>query len=531
MARRDGIDDDWASMDDLLPENGALVYKDEKPKSKWDDLETPEMPREERRGFSRLAKRSSDPDEDSAEILKKKKGKRKRREISLDMVEDEDFDAIDQEEDELADIPDDLSDDGEYESDLGLPDEDDWDGGVMDDLLDVDDYVDEDDEESDEEFLARQETLKGTKKSVVPRAIRRVHHEFETEEPVPEMQKEARTPVVAKKVEKPKDRAVVRREGSAVARTEKREVLRRSGERKVATRREVQPIVPMKKVETRVVAAPKGGKELLPLRAREIERVVGETKGEAELLLETSEMPGPIYEPEPHEKEDIKVLQDKLVAGFLYGAGQLEKARVTLNEGDEKAVLAGMRDGRFGRKAQRGLIKSLKSPVERFGEDGMDRRLGVAAEKERRILAYHTGVGFANWRETDGVTIQEFLRKYPLPQDFDAASDGFLKVIRRNSGDVTYKDYVEAMERFKWQIYGVRQDYYEALKLLIRRSEEQVTTPTGLIELDAAGVKEILGAIRIEGDAWIEGALESTNQSPVTMRPGLAPVSFAFSRR
>ena len=177
---RDDIDN-WANLDDLVADsvNGdssekkGLVFGDDEPKSKWDELDTPEMPQEEkRRGFSRIAKRSVDPDEDSSSFLKKK---RKKKELSLDDIEGTDFDAIDADEDELADIPDEI-DDAEYEDDLGLEDDEDYDGGVMDDLLDVDDYVGEDEDiETDEEFMARQRALKGGKAvSRTPRSIRRV---------------------------------------------------------------------------------------------------------------------------------------------------------------------------------------------------------------------------------------------------------------------------------------------------------------------------------------------------------------------
>lgn len=502
---RDDIDN-WANLDDLVSdsisgaetEKKGLVFGDDKPKSKWDELDTPEMPQEEkRRGFSRIAKRSADPDEDSSSFLKK--NRKKKKELSLDDIEGTDFDAIDADEDELADVPDEL-DDAEYEEDLGLED-DDFDGGVMEDLLDVDDYVGEDEDlETDEEFMARQKALKGGKAvshtAHTPRAIRRAEN------------------TAVRRVEAP--RAALKPESHSIA------VKPKTALKPAVTTRQPRTVVPLREVETRVIAAPKGEDEQLPMRARQIEREVLKPE-EVELPMETSEMPAAIYEPEPHEKEDEKVLQDKLVAGFLYGGAQLEKARVNISDADVTAVLTGMRDGRFGRKSQRDLIKSVKSPIERFGEDGVDRRLGVAAEKERRILAYHTGVGFANWRETDGVTIKDFLKKYPLPQDFDAASEGFLRVIRKNSGDVTYGDYVKAMENFKWQIYGARQDYFEALKLLIRRSEEQVTTATGLIELDEAGVKEIVSFARVEGDAWVEGQMERKLTMPTILRNKLTP--------
>ena len=575
---RDDIDN-WANLDDLVADsvNGGsgekkgLVFGDDEPKSKWDELDTPEMPQEEkRRGFSRIAKRSVDPDEDSSSFLKKK---RKKKELSLDDIEGTDFDAIDADEDELADIPDEI-DDAEYEDDLGLEDDEDYDGGVMDDLLDVDDYVGEDEDiETDEEFMARQRALKGGRAvSRTPRSIRRAADSTQAASSegvllARGMPNTARSgdPSSSHLTASERSTRVPLRQSKAVLRPESRTiavkpktVLRpalRASERQISTKmlaedrrlarkaeqelmmRQPRTVVPLREVETRVIAAPEGQEERLPMRARQIEREVLQPE-EVELPMETSEMPAAIYEPEPHEKEDEEVLQDKLVAGFLYGGAQLEKAKVNISDADVTAVLTGMRDGRFGQKSQRDLIKSVKSPVERFGEDGVDRRLGVAAEKERRILAYHTGAGFANWRETDGVTIKEFLKKYPLPQDFDAASEGFLRVIRKNSGDVTYGDYVKAMENFKWQIYGTRQDYFEALKLLIRRSEEQVTTATGLIELDEVGVKEIVSFSRVEGDAWIEGPMERKLTMPTILRNKLTPkwklelenITLAFSQ-
>lgn len=498
MTRDGRIDGDWADLDELVAEDKGLVFGDDTPKSKWDELKTPEMPVEKTR-----KKRSVDPDEDSSSFLKKK---RKRKEVSLEEALGEDFDAIDADEDELADIPDEISDD-DYDAE---PPEDDDDFGVMSDLLDVDDYVEEENTETDEQFLERQAALRGGKAVSTPRAIRSAQNS-----PSRAIQRRSEAGLAreshdkAVMVKKAPQRPAVRSYDEIVLKPKLSPALR--------------PVAPLViPEETRIIASPEGDSgEKLPLKAKEIEReVMKSAEVEPPMVVEETDEE---YEPEPHEKEDIDVLKDKLVAGFLYGPGQLEKPRVNVSRDDTNAVLSGIRDGRYGRKAQRDLIKSLKSPVERFGEDGVDRRLGVAAEKERRILAYHTGIGFSNWRETDGVSIKEFLKKYPLPQDFDAASEGFLGVIRKSSGDVTYADYVSAMENFKWQIYGIRQDYFEALKLLVRKSEEQITTATGLIELDQVASREIIGSTRIEGDAWIEGSLERKLTIPVILRNKLVP--------
>jgi len=159
---------------------------------------------------------------------------------------------------------------------------------------------------------------------------------------------------------------------------------------------------------------------------------------------------------------ESEAMQRKIIWAFLHGTQMLEKSDVPVDSQSEMLVFAGMRDGRITETDERELLNAIKSPVDKYGENGVYRRL--VDEREQRILAYHTGVGFTNPEQTDGVTVKQFLKKYPLPQDFEAAAAGFLKTVRRNSSDSTYAEYVNALRNFKWQIYGNRQLFYEQLQ-------------------------------------------------------------------
>lgn len=242
---------------------------------------------------------------------------------------------------------------------------------------------------------------------------------------------------------------------------------------------------------------------------------------EAEMAREVAELEA--EEPEMLvESEPQAVVQRKLIAAFLYGPGVFDKTDVVLKENDEELVLSGMRDGRITEAAARDLLFSIKDPIKKYGEDGVDRRLGYA-EKERRILSYMTGRGFNGWKQTDGVTIREFSKKFPLPMDFEAAGNGFLKVIRGHSSEKGFYEYVKAMRNFKEQIYGLRRLYAREIANLQRRSAEQVTTEAGLIEVGQAEARNMMNSTIVRGEMWVDGAIERRLTTQVLLRNGLIP--------
>ena len=237
---------------------------------------------------------------------------------------------------------------------------------------------------------------------------------------------------------------------------------------------------------------------------------------------EVAELEAEVREEEGVDDEPAEIVQRKIIAAFLYGNSVLEKENVVLRASDEEMVLSGMRDGRITEKDERNLLLSIKDPVTKYGEDGVDRRLGMA-EKERRILAYMTGMGFNGWEQTDGVSIKDFKKRFPLPGDFEAASQGFLKVIRSHSNEAGFAEYLKAMKNFKRQVYGLRLSYVEQLAVLKKKSAEQVKTEAGLTEISPVEARLTLGKTLISGGTWIQGALERKLTTQALARNGLAP--------
>jgi len=237
---------------------------------------------------------------------------------------------------------------------------------------------------------------------------------------------------------------------------------------------------------------------------------------------EVAELEAEVRREDANEYEAPIVVQRKLIAAFLYGNSVLEKSNVVLRASDEAMVLAGIRDGRITEKDEKSLLYSIVDPIKRFGEDGVDRRLGYA-ERERRILSYMTGSGFNGWEATDGVTIQAFLKRFPLPADFEAASEGFMRVIRTHGNELGAAEYAKAMENFKKQVYGLRKIYSEQLALLKKKAMEQIKTEAGLIEVSQAEARLILSKTVLSGDALVQGPIERKLTTQALYRNGLIP--------
>ncbi len=237
---------------------------------------------------------------------------------------------------------------------------------------------------------------------------------------------------------------------------------------------------------------------------------------------EVAELEEEVKREDALEYESPIVVQRKLVAAFLYGHSVLEKSNVVLRASDEALVLSGMRDGRITEKDEKELLMAILDPIKKFGEDGVDRRLGYA-EKERRILSYMTGSGFNGWEATDGVTIRAFMKRFPLPADFEAAAEGFMRVIRLHGNEIGVSEYAKAMENFKNQVYGLRKIYAEQLAILKKKAMEQVRTEAGLIEVSQAEARLILGKTVLSGDALVQGQIERKLTTQALYRNGLIP--------
>lgn len=311
----------------------------------------------------------------------------------------------------------------------------------------------------------------------------------------------------AEKVEEAKRKA----EEEAAERAERRAAL----EKELMEKAQKAEKAAVKKAEKGVKKAEEEAKraEEEARRAEELETAIEEEVEALEKEARTEDAP---------EVEAPIVVQRKLIAAFLYGTSVLEKRNVVLNASDEAMVLSGMRDGRITDKDAKNILKAIKDPIKKYGEDGVDRRLGFA-ERERRILAYMTGAGFNDWEQTDGVSLKEFVKKYPMPADFEAAAEGFLKIIRAHSDEAGFSEYVKAMENFKQQVYGLRKVYSEQINVLWKKAAEQIKTEAGLIEVSPAEARLLMYKTILFGDALVQGQMERKLTTQALIRNGLAP--------
>ena len=290
---------------------------------------------------------------------------------------------------------------------------------------------------------------------------------------------------------------------------------------KAPTKVEAKRKVEMKQTRMqRVISMGTGKKKVEELPERGLKKNVDEVE-----MSVDEEVTRNTFTENPRPKitaEQAREMQDRLMLTYLLGRQVMEKRNLEVNEHDKMIVLSRIRDGKFTAEDSNEILRTIDEPARKYGDDGIFRRIN-GNEKERRILAYEMGLGFRNFEQTDGVVVAQFRKKFPLPSDFAAAADGFLKIIRKNTSDKTYREYIEAMEDFKWQVYGERQIYFDQMKILDRRAEQKMISRDGLKGVDTVEMKKILRRTQIEGSAWIDGRIERKLTSQILLRNGLGP--------
>lgn len=176
----------------------------------------------------------------------------------------------------------------------------------------------------------------------------------------------------------------------------------------------------------------------------------------------------------------------------------------------------------FDAEAQSYILRHIATP---------DRLQGSSAEMvftemdnrhNRRIFAYVNGIPDTqpNMDLISSEQVTETLKKYPTPIEFAPKAEEMLERVRERNTPEKYQEYVRDMQKFKHQLYGKRQEYYEAFQALEGKAEKYAE--------EQARRDEVLGAIRgATGDA--EPTLDLTETSTIELpetgrRPERVPV-------
>lgn len=136
-----------------------------------------------------------------------------------------------------------------------------------------------------------------------------------------------------------------------------------------------------------------------------------------------------------------------------------------------------MESGAITEDDEREMLATISSPVNKIGVDNVYRGIEgldvVGRKHEKRILSYVTKGDFYGVGDVSEESVENFLGKYPLPMDFEQASEDFLRIIRVNNPEPKYQEYKGAMDDFKARMYGKRQEYWDQMKDLRRQAEER----------------------------------------------------------
>ena len=177
------------------------------------------------------------------------------------------------------------------------------------------------------------------------------------------------------------------------------------------------------------------------------------------------------YERENQQEKERARQERKVVAAFAYGQeghpdlSIINYSDVNVNQDMYDAVIAGMAQGTITRSHEREFLNAIKAPND-FTNGSAKVMSQLSSKHEKRILADMTNVGFNNWQNVSENDINDFMRYYPTPIDFNSTAENFLNSIERDNNAAKRREYENAMADFRHKIYGKREEYWWSIKNL-----------------------------------------------------------------
>lgn len=159
--------------------------------------------------------------------------------------------------------------------------------------------------------------------------------------------------------------------------------------------------------------------------------------------------------------------KDKLACAILYGTDTMTAENPPLLSPEEhQKVYDFFNNGQITDQYESDFLKHLTPPTGQHDEKAAEVLNSLDTKHMRRILANFSHRGFENWQSTDPDDVTNMLKTYPTPVEFDPAADQFLDDIRRGNSELKAKAYADALNDFKHNFYGKRQQYHEAFNNL-----------------------------------------------------------------
>lgn len=228
------------------------------------------------------------------------------------------------------------------------------------------------------------------------------------------------------------------------------------------------------------------------------------------------------------ETLDAERQQRKIITAFLYGTNGHPNSKI-LNEFEPQPAPRGGRDifldslakGYIPLESERELLLMVNDPV---SQEGLEKvKEAIQSKHELRILGQMTrgDLGFAQWDDPASQDLGAFLRRYPLPMDFEYASAQFLSAMESGNGIGKRLEYEQSMRDFKNKVYGKRQEYWERLKELHSEADARQRLKQNANRLRDPNFLQTLGNKIMELIAWLPGGHAEAQISKFTLNGGV----------
>jgi len=182
-------------------------------------------------------------------------------------------------------------------------------------------------------------------------------------------------------------------------------------------------------------------------------------------------------EQEARKKINAQRQQRKIIAAFLAGENgnadikSINAHDANISEDDRGHFLDMLAHGQISEAQKRDFIDHINGPL--VGHTSAEVHDRLNDKHEKRILAALGGRGFEHWQYTAGGDVEDLLKKYPSPFDFQPDATAFVDVIRRNNGDEKGDQYAASLDTLMTKIYGKKYEYFKQLDELDKEATER----------------------------------------------------------
>lgn len=255
-------------------------------------------------------------------------------------------------------------------------------------------------------------------------------------------------------------------------------------------------------------------------------------------LRQTQSLPveSPDHDREQQIQQNRLRQERKAINAVLYGPQALSSSPESVTESDHTKVFELINSGKFTADQESAILRNIKAPDTAHGGSPEQVFRSLDNRHSRRILAYVNNIPdtAANLQQISSAEVSSTLQHYPTPIEFAQAAESFMQRLQATNTPEKCQEYARDLAFFQHQLYGKRQEYYEAFQSLQAqaakyaeeqskrarvlntfapqdhvnynttvRYESQPSTPIEVTHLNPAESAEILHTSRIDGDPFV----------------------------